>query len=329
MTSIDNAITWGVLGTGNMAGRMVSCIRAKGGEVLAVGSRSMDSAQRFANRYGIEHAFDDYDALAAGADVDAVYIATTNDQHFANAMACIRHGRAVLCEKPLTINAQQTQELVDAARSAGVLLVEAMWMRFQPFIAVLDQLIEEDTIGSVSFLGAHFSFPIEASAESRWYNPELGGGSLLDLGVYPLTLAHYLLGEPETSFATGTLTPAGVDSQCVVSSKHAFDAVSTLSCSFIAAGSAEAVIAGKRGRIRLLTPFYHCPEIVVEPHSGSAARSINTEYPGDGLECEIAEVQRCLRGSLLESPLMPHADSIAIAAWRTRILDQIGVRYPG
>lgn len=119
MTSIDNAITWGVLGTGNMAGRMVSCIRAKGGEVLAVGSRSMDSAQRFANRYGIEHAFDHYDALAAGADVEAVYIATTNDQHFANAMACIRHGRAVLCEKPLTINAQQTQELVDAARRAA------------------------------------------------------------------------------------------------------------------------------------------------------------------------------------------------------------------
>ncbi len=312
-----------------MASRMVSCIRAMGGEVLAVGSRSIDSARHFADRHGIEHAFDDYDALAEGAEVDAVYIATTNDQHFANAMQCIRHGRAVLCEKPLTINAQQTRELVDAARSAGVLLVEAMWMRFQPFVPVLDQLIEEDAVGSVSFLGAHFSYPIEASTESRWYNPVLGGGSLLDLGVYPLTLAHYLLGEPETSLATATLTPAGVDSQCVVSSKHAGDAVSTLSCSFISAGSAEAVIAGIRGRIRLLTPFYHCPEIVVEPHAGSTARSINTEYPGDGLECEIAEFHRCLRNSLLESPLMPHADSIAIAFWRMSILEQVGVCYPG
>jgi predicted dehydrogenase len=163
----------------------------------------MASAQRFAAEHDIEHTFDSYESLAQEANVDAVYIATTNDQHFRNAMECVRHGRTVLCEKPLTISAQQTRELVDAARSAGVLLVEAMWMRFQPFVPVLDKLIEEQVVGSVKYVEAHFSFPIQEAPSSRWYDPNLGGGSLLDLGVYPLTLAHYLLGEPQTSPANG------------------------------------------------------------------------------------------------------------------------------
>ena len=176
----DELITWGILGTGSMAGRMVSCIRAMGGEVVAIGSRAKKSAQRFANEHNIGQTYDSYAALAREADVDAVYIATTNDQH----------GRAVLCEKPLTITVEQTQALIDAARSARVLLVEAMWMRFQPFVPLLDKMIDEDTIGPVKLVEAHFSFPIQEAPGSRWYDPKLGGGSLLDLGVYPLTLAH-------------------------------------------------------------------------------------------------------------------------------------------
>jgi len=324
----DELITWGILGTGSMAGRMVSCIRAMGGEVVAIGSRAKNSAQRFANEHNIGQTYDSYAALAREADVDAVYIATTNDQHFQNAMACLQHGRAVLCEKPLTITVEQTQALIDAARSARVLLVEAMWMRFQPFVPLLDKLIDEDTIGPVNLLEAHFSFPIQEAPESRWYDPKLGGGSLLDLGVYPLTLAHYILGAPQTSVAVATLASTGVDSQCAVSSTHALGAVSTLSCSFSVAGAAEAMIAGERGRIRLTSPFFHCPKMVLETASVDAPRSIDTEYHGDGLECEIAEFHRCLRESLLESPLMPHADSVAIASWRMSILEQIGIRYP-
>jgi predicted dehydrogenase len=327
MTGTDKAITWGILGTGNMASRMVSCIRAQGGEVVAVGSRSNETARRFAEQHRVAHSFDSYESLAAEADVDVVYIATTNDQHFDNAMACIRNGRAVLCEKPMAITVDQTRELIDTARAAGVLLVEAMWMRFQPFIPVLDRLIRDNTIGPVRCVAANFGFPIPEDPASRWYDAKLGGGSLLDLGVYPLTLAHYLLGEPEKTFAAANLSSTGVDTQCSISSTHAGESMSTLSCSFSAASAAEAVIAGDNGRIRLVSPFYHCPEIVIQSPSGSAVRTIYTDYDGDGLECEIAEVHRCLRDALLESPSMPHADSMAVASWRMAILDQVGVRY--
>lgn len=325
MSSI--AVKWGILGTGNMAGRMVGCIRTMGGDVSAVGSRKISTAQAFAERHGIPRAFGSYDQLAVEADVDAVYIATTNDQHFDNAMSCLRRRRAVLCEKPLTIDVRQTGELVATAQSVGVLLVEAMWMRFQPFMPVLDDLVGAGAIGPVRYLGAGFGYPVEEDATSRWYDPRLGGGSVLDLGVYPLTLAHYLLGAPEVSCATADLAGTGVDRQAVVCSRHATGAVSTLTSSFAAAIPAEAVIAGPRGRIRLAAPFYRCSQVSIETLGPATSKNYDTSYDGDGLECEIAEVHRCLDASLTESPLMPHAASIDVAAWSADILGQMGVRY--
>lgn len=318
---------WGILGTGNMAGRMVGSIRAMGGEVAAVGSRTLASAQGFAQEHRVDRAFGSYDTLAAEADVDVVYIATTNDQHYINAMSCLRHRRAVLCEKPLTIDVAQTVELIDTARSLDVLLVEAMWMRFQPFIPVLDDIIGSETVGPISYLGAFYGYPAETGATTRWYSRGLGGGSLLDIGVYPLALAHYVFGAPEESWATAELAATGVDKQTVVCSRHAGDAISALTSSFVAATLAEATIAGSLGRIRLQPPFHHCPEILIETEGTPTVKRYDTSYPGDGLECEIAEVHRCLNESLIESPLMPHADSIAIAAWKTQILTQLGVSY--
>lgn len=327
MSMSETAIKWGILGTGNMAGRMVGCIRAMGGEVVAVGSRTTASAQAFAQRHAVGRAFGSYDQLAAEAEVDAVYIATTNDQHYANTIGCLRHQRAVLCEKPLTIDAEQTRELVATARSLGVLLVEAMWMRFQPFVPVLDDIIGSGAVGDINHLDASFSFRAEQGATKRWFSPDLGGGSLLDIGVYPLTLAHHLFGKPVTSRATATLASTGVDEQTAVCSHHSGGALSVLTSSFVAATAAEATIAGPGGRIRLQSPFHHCETILVESSGGSAVKRYDTSYAGDGLECEIAEVHRCLRESLLESPLMPHPDSIAIAEWTADILAQIGIRY--
>ena len=226
--SNDRGIRWGIMGTGNMAGRMVSCIRAMDGEVIAVASRANKSARAFASQHGIEMAFAGYEALAAEADVDVVYIATTNDQHYRNALSCIGHGKAVLCEKPLTVHLRETVALIDAARENDTLLVEAMWMRFQPFVPVLEDLIREQRIGPVRFLNAHFAFPASDDANGRWFNRELGGGSLLDIGVYPLTLANLVLGAANVSHAVATLAPTGVDAQCSISSVHAGGAMSML-----------------------------------------------------------------------------------------------------
>ncbi|MFW2404297.1 MAG: Gfo/Idh/MocA family protein, partial [Gammaproteobacteria bacterium] len=291
------------------------------------GSRTTASAQRFAQRHAVEHAFGSYDQLTVEADVDAVYIATTNNQHYANAMSCLRHQRAVLCEKPLTLSAEQTRELVDTARTLGVLLVEAMWMRFQPFVPVLDDIIASGAVGDINHVEASFSFLAERGATNRWFGPYLGGGSLLDIGVYPLTLAYHLFGKPLATQATATLASTGVDEQTAICSQHSGGALSVLTSSFVAATAAEATIAGPGGRIRLQSPFHHCDTILVETSGSSAVMRYDTSYAGDGLECEIAEVHRCLRESLLESPLMPHADSIAIAEWTTQLLTQIGVRY--
>lgn len=321
------AVKWGVLGTGNMAGRMVGCIRAMGGEVAAVGSRNIATARAFAEQHGIDRAFGSYDEVAAEADVDAVYIATTNNLHYDNAMSCLRHGRAVLCEKPLTTDVEHTRELIATARSLGVLLVEAMWMRFQPFMPVLNDIIGADKLGPIDYVGAAFGFPAPEDMTSRWYDRALGGGSVLDIGVYPLTLAYTLLGEPEVSLATASLAPTGVDRQAVVCSRHRDGALSALSSSFAAAIPAEAMIAGPRGRVRLPAPFYHCSELRLEAVEPAKTKTYDTSYAGDGLECEIAEVHRCLDAALIESPLMPHADSIAVATWTADVLAQIGVDY--
>lgn len=321
------AVRWGVLGTGNMAGRMVGCIRAAGGTVKAVGSRNITTASAFAERHGIDSAFGSYAELAADADVDAVYIATTNDQHHANAMNCLRHRRAVLCEKPLTTDVGKTKELIATAQSLGVLLVEAMWMKFQPFMPVLEQIIRADALGPIRYLSAAFGFPAPRDATSRWHNRALGGGSVLDIGVYPLTLAHTLLGAPELTLAAAERATTGVDRQAVVCSRHRDGAMSALTSSFAAAIPAEAVIAGPRGHVRLPAPFYHCSELLVETIEPAGSKRYDTSYDGDGLECEIREVHRCLDQSLIESPLMTHADSLAVATWTDDILRQIGVSY--
>lgn len=310
-----------------MAGRMAGVLAAHPGAALvAVGSRSADAAGAFAAEHDIPHAFGSYDGLIRGGGIDAVYVATTNQQHHPNTLGCLDAGIAVLCEKPIALDDAQAQEMVDTARRNGVLFVEAMWMRFLPFITRLEEMVSAGDLGRVSYVQADFGFPIPYEESSRWYAPELGGGSLLDMGVYPLTLAFHVLGPPEETKAVAVSAATGVDAQIGVVSRHAAGAVSVLASSFVADTAIEATIAGDLGRLRLASVFSHPPKMTLY-RLDRMVGEYDTALEGDGFEHQVEEMHRCLQEGLIESPKMPHADSVAVARWTTEIRRQVGVSF--
>ncbi|MBU1226689.1 MAG: Gfo/Idh/MocA family oxidoreductase [Actinobacteria bacterium] len=317
---------WGILGTGKMAAALVDAIREAGGEVAAVGSRAEGTAAAFADHHRIPLRFGTYQALA-GLGLDAVYVATTNDRHLSAALPVLREGVAVLCEKPLALDAAQAAAMADAARSSGAFLMEAMWMVFQPAFETLERLIAEGTIGTVHHIRADFGFPADLDPAGRLADPALGGGALLDIGIYPLTLAHALVGPPDRFEAVAVIGPTGVDLQVGVASVHG-DVLADLSASFLADASLEAVVSGSGGRLRLHAEFHHSPRITLH-RRGEQAGAWDTSYPGSGYRFEVDEVHRCLAAGRLESQRRPLADTLEVMQWMDAIRARIGVVYPG
>lgn len=322
-------IRWGIVGTGTMARSMTEALEARSdASVTAVGSRTESRARAFAETLGIPRAFRSYEAMADADDVDAVYVATTNDQHLAATLSCIEAGKAVLCEKPLGLNDAEVRRMTEAAERRQVFLMEAMWMRFQPFLAKVEALVADGAIGRVRHLHADFCIPLPYAANNRWFDPALGGGSLLDLGIYPLTLAYHMLGPPLETTAVAQLAPTGVDAQIGVQSRHEGAAVSILTSSLVADGSWEATLSGADGRIRMHAPFHQSPRVTVHRREELVA-TYDTSYEVSGLQFEVDEVHACLARGAVESDRMPWSDSIAIAEWMTGLRRQCGIEYPG
>ncbi len=322
-------VRWGILGTGRMARELTETIAdIPDGEVVAVASRTEQSAAAFAARHGIPRWYGAYQDLVVSGGIDAVYVATTNDQHHPNALVCLQAGLAMLCEKPLALNHPQAVEMVATARGAGVFLMEAMWMRFLPFLDRVEALIGDGAVGEVRYLQADFGYPADEDPERRWLNADLGGGSLADIGIYPFTLAYTLLGEPEVFEAVAVPAPTGVDAQLGVVMRHQGGALSVLSSSFEADTGVEATIAGREGRIRVHAPFHH-PSRVTLHRGDRVVAEYDVGYQGSGYGYEVEEVHRCLREGRLESPRMPLDDSLAVMSWLDAIRHRVGFRYPG
>ena len=320
-------VRWGIMGSGGIAATMARTLAQVGSPLTAVGSGRSGAAKAFAGEWGIEHALDSHAAVADHPEVDVVYVATTNDRHFENAMACVAAGKPVLCEKPLTINSAQARRLTGAARDAGVLLMEAMWMRFLPSTATTLDLLEAGTIGEVRHIDVTFGHLSNADVGRRWRSLELGGGSLLDLGIYPLTLIHLVAGTPLSFEARADLSPEGVDLQTQVISSHHNGVGASAMSSFIADSANEAVVAGTKGRLRLLSPFHHSGTVLVE-RRGELIEGHDTSYEGEGFAYEVAEMERCVHEGLVESPLRPHADTLEVLTWMDDIRARVGVVYP-
>lgn len=321
------AVGWGILATGGIAKSFAEDLALlPEARLAAVGSRSLDAAETFARTHGAEAAYGSWAELAADPAVDVVYVATPHSAHHEAAKLCLEAGKAVLCEKPLTLDAATSLDLVDTARARGVFFMEAMWMRTNPAIRRVLELVGDGAIGDVVHVAADFGIPGGFAPEHRMRNPKLGGGALLDLGVYPVTFAHLFLGVPDRIQAAATLLPEGVDDSIVLLLSYDSGALATAYSGFRGASRLEATITGSTGRIEIPSLFFR-PDRFTLVRDGSA-EEVSVPFRGNGMSHEAEEVMRCLAEGLLESPLVPHADTLAIMRTMDTARAQTGITYP-
>ena len=328
MKTSTTKIRWGILGTGQIAGEFAKALHDTPGAVLAaVASRSLEQARAFGAKYQVDTCYGNYRELADANTVDAIYIATPHPMHAANAMLALQGGKAVLCEKPFTINRREAQQVVELARAKGLFLMEAMWSRFLPSCTEIKRLIASGAIGTVHQLSADFGFRSTVDPAHRLHNRDLGGGALLDLGIYPLSLASDLLGPIVSVQAQAELGPTGTDVQTAFTLKHQCGAIAVGTCSLIARTPGELIVSGERGYIRMNAPFHMAQSLTVVQSDGSS-RQIDTPFLGNGYPHQVIETMRCMRDGLIESPRMPHAETLALMGWLDTMRAQIGLGYP-
>ena len=319
---------WGVLATGGIAATFTADVRRlEGAEVVAVASRSEASAKAFADRFEIPRAYGEWAGLVADPEVDVVYVATPHAAHRAAAGLALEAGKAVLCEKAFTLNAREARELVALAGERGLFLMEAMWMYCNPVIRRMTELIADGAIGDVRMVQADFGVQGPFGPDHRLRDPALGGGALLDLGVYPVSLAQLILGEPDRVQADALLSPEGVDLNTAMLLGWDSGATALLSCSVTAGTASTATVTGTAGRIELPSGFF-APDWMVLHREGRAPERIKGDSPLTGMQHEAAEVMRCLRAGETQSPLVPLDGSLAVMRTLDAVRDRVGVRYP-
>ncbi len=324
-----DTLRWGILGTGGIARVHVEAIRAVDGcEVAAVAGRDAARVAAFAAEHRIPASFPSYEALLASGRIDAVYVGTTNDLHHSLVLQAIEAGLPTLCEKPFALNLEQAAEMVAAARRSGVLLMEAMWIRFQPFWDEMQRRVATGQIGPVRHVMADICADIPRHPTRRWYDRAQGGGALLDTGVYPLSLAIAVLGPPEALVAAAVEAPSGVDEQVGFVTRHRDGAMAVMSASFSADTAFEALISGTDGRLRLHTPFLAAPRITLE-RRGEVVEAVDLPITGTGYEGQIDEMRRCVRDGRTESAVRSLDDTLAVMRWLDAARREIGLRYPG
>jgi predicted dehydrogenase len=322
----ERPVRWGILSTGGIATSFVNDLRLlPDAEVAAVGSRSTGAAEAFAARHEIPRAYGSWPDLAADPDVDVVYVATPHSGHYAATQECLSAGKAVLCEKPFTLDRATSADLIDQARKRGVFLMEAMWTRCNPAVLRAQELVADGAIGEVTTVIADFGVAGPFPPEHRMRAKALGGGALLDLGVYPVTIAHLFLGAPDHVTAWAHLTDEGVDENTGIVFGYDSGAVAALTCGIVGATPVSATVTGTRGRIEFAPAFV--PQGLTLHRPDAEPEAMPMPFPGLGYQYEAAEVQRCLRAGEVESPLVPHAITLEIMGLLDDIRAQIGVRY--
>ncbi|MFB8243698.1 Gfo/Idh/MocA family protein [Streptomyces sp. NPDC055952] len=327
-----DTVRWGILATGGIAAAFTAdLIDLPDAEVVAVASRSPEPAKAFAERFGIPRAYGDWSALAQDEDIDVVYVATPHTAHRAAAGLCLAAGRHVLCEKPFTLNLRQAEELVALAREHGRFLMEAMWMYCNPLVRRLKALVDDGAIGEVRSVQADFGLAGPFPPSHRLRSRELGGGALLDLGVYPVSFAQLLLGEPSDVAARAVLSEEGVDLQTAAVLSWESGALASVHSSIVGGTPNSASVSGTRGRVDVPHGFFS-PERFVLHRDGRDAEEFTAD-PVDGprntMRHEALEVMRALRAGETESPLVPLDGTLAVMRTLDTIRDRVGVRYPG
>jgi predicted dehydrogenase len=329
MTGTTRPIRWGILGTGNIAKLFATGLGSAPGAVLAaVGSRTQEKADEFGDRFGIPRRHADYAALAADPDLDVIYVATPHPLHHDATILCLEGGKAVLCEKPFALNAGQAAAMIDAARARGLFLMEAMWSRYYPAMARARELLAAGAIGEPRILQADLGFRARPNPQGRLFDPALGGGALLDIGVYPVSLASMVFGTPSDIASQATMGETGVDEQNAIVLRHPGGQLAVLSSAIRTVTPHEATIMGTEGVLRI-GQDWHKPNRVGVTRSGQGEEIVSLPIEGNGYNYEAIGVMDCLRAGKRESAVMPLDETLAIVRTLDAIRAPWGLRYPG
>jgi len=324
---MQEKIRWGILGPGNIARKFAAgLVDEPGSQLVAVGSRSKERAETFAEEFGTPNRHDSYEALAADPEVDAIYIATPHSSHMEHTLLCLEAGKAVLCEKPFAINAEQSRRMIDAARAKGVFLMEAMWTRFLPLVKEVRRRVANGDIGELRMLSADFGFRCGPNPEGRLMNPGLGGGGLLDVGIYPITLAYLLLGKPREISSKAHIGATGVDEQAAILLKWSAGELALLHTAVRTMTPMEAFLLGTEGRIHMLRPWWRGTKYGLA--AGDEEQVFEAPFEGNGYQYEAAEVANCLREGKTESEAVPLDETLEIMEILDTCRAQWGLKYP-
>lgn len=323
-------MNWAILGLGRIAHKFADDLRrVPGARLHAVASNSLERAGEFAAQYDAPHAFGRYEDLLTCTGIDVVYIATPHVGHCAATLLCLENGLAVLCEKPLAMNGEEVGRMVEAARRNRVFLMEALWTRFIPGVAHALAVVEQGEIGELHTVKADFGFKMPFDPESRLFNKALGGGALLDIGIYPAALAVLALGRPTGVQAAAVFGPSQVDETCAFTLRFGEDRLALGHATLAATTPVEAALYGTEGTIYLHPRFHHTQKLTVSRYNGREQTTHDLDFPydGHGYHFEAAHVQACLQNGQTESPLLPLDFSVTLMETLDRIRAEIGLNY--
>ena len=322
-------IRWGILATGKIAGKFAEGLQTLDDAVIqAVGSRKIESAKVFAETYNIPNIHGSYEALAADPEVDAIYVANPHPYHLESTLMCLENGKPVLCEKPMALNYAQTKIMVEKAREKGVFLMEAMWTRFLPAIVELRKWLDEERIGEVKMLTADFGFYSDWEPLHRKFNPELGGGSMLDVGIYPLAFAYMIFkDDPVYKSSFAEIGETRVDEQSAYLLGYKNGSMARLSSSVRHLSAKEAQIHGTKGFIHV-PMFWRANQLTIQLHD-QEPETFDFPFESSGLQFEALEVMKCIREGKLESDIMPLDETLRLAKIMNDFRDEWGMKYPG
>lgn len=324
---MDKKYRWGIIGAGRIADKFCTALNfVQGSEIYAIASRDEEKAKSYATKFGASAFYTNYDDLIHDQNIDVIYIALPHSFHFDLTMKCLENKKAVLCEKPMSLGYAHTKKVIEAAAANRVFLMEGMWTACMPFIEKINSIIDKGIIGKPQYMSADFGFAAPENSESRLYNKNLGGGSMLDIGIYPLFLSTLLFGTPSKIKSVSKVGDTGVDVYVNVVLQYPGGETAHLLSSICFNTGTEAEIIGTKGSITIKNPWFKATDFSMKLNDGSI-QNFSIPHLCNGLEHEIKEVMDCLDRGVLQSEKMPHQRSMVLARVMDEILQQAGVVY--
>ncbi len=321
-------IRWGIIGAGRISSAFAKALnQIENVEITAIGSKDLTRAKKFADKFNIKKAYKSYEELVQDEEIDVVYIGTPHTEHKKNSILCLNNKKSVLCEKPFTVNADETKELIDLAKSKNLFLMEAMWTKFLPTNKKVTEWIESGIIGKITTINASFGFYNETNEENRLFNKNLAGGALLDVGIYPVTYATQIMKQlPSTILSSSIIGNTGVDEQNSIIFKYDNDVIANLASAISSNLGSDAIIIGTKGKIQINAFFraesasLYIGEELIE--------TFTSPFEINGYEYEALEVCNCIRSGLTESKINPLKDTLEIMTILDTIRKQWNLKYP-